>query len=536
MRQAMARGCRQSLARWCRPSLAAAVAVLPLALALQPASAAEALFLDLHQQGPTASRTLAAHLLPADADRGQPIAVFVAALLPQGSWFVLGPAGWQALAEAAPAPLLQLQAADSHSVTLAAGIDVAGLVGTRVFAGYGRADSASGGAWNEMLAAGRHREIGTLRAAPSLQFSTPASVAACPADAAAPLFGTAPVDPADFIALRPLGFQSLPIHVFPAKHGAFSMTPLGATPSPKPVRAPARATVREMIEVRNPATGGGNFQVFMFPCRDVRLYFGHLATVSQKLRAAFDAGTPRCDSLPPGDLVTCRRDGLDVVLEEGEVFAHGPDSAGVDFGLMDVRRPAGGFVVPEHYDAYYPFWQAPLAYFGADVQAVLAARTGSVFGARRRSAEPVGGSHAQDVAGTAQGNWFVPGRYWVDSGGGGAALLALVGDYADPAQPLIAHGGALPGWPAGLYAYAPRDDGGTVNRRFADITADGRVHCLQGFLSGSSPGEIGLSPAAGALMLQLLNPLALRAQWAAGRDCGALDGWAFGAGAAVFVR
>ena len=261
---------RQAMGWWCSRAVAALAAVMMLLA--HPAAAAEALFLDLHQQGPTGSRTLAAHLLPADADRGRPIAVFVAALLPQGAWFALGPAGWQALAEGAPTPAQQVQALDSHSITLAAGVDVAALAGTRIFVGSGRADTpAPGGAWAEMLAAGRHREIGAVRAAPTLQFSTPASVAACPADPASPLFGTAPVDPADFIALRPLGFQSVPIHVFPAKHAAFSMTPLGATPQPRPVRAPARATVREMIEVRNPATGGGNFHVLMFPCRDVRL-------------------------------------------------------------------------------------------------------------------------------------------------------------------------------------------------------------------------------------------------------------------------
>ncbi|NRF67429.1 hypothetical protein HLB44_10575 [Aquincola sp. S2] len=496
------------------------------------ASASEPLFLDLQQQGATTSRTLTAHLLPAQADLGRPISLFVAALLPGGAWVVLSPAGWLPLGAEPPAWQHAQPAAFSHSVALVDAADVGGLLGTRVFAGYGHATGTVAAAWAEMLAAGRYREIGTLRAAPTLGLNAPASAPACPADAGAPLFGTAPIDPVDFIAMRPLGFQSNPIHVFPAKHGAFSMTPLGATPQARPVRAPARASVREMIQVRI-ASGGGNYQVFMHPCREVRLYFGHLATVSTRLQAAFDAGTPRCSAIS-GELTTCRRDDLDLALDEGEVFGHGPDTAGVDFGLVDARRPAAGFIYPEHYDAYYPFWQAPLDYFNSAVRAALAAKTGSVLGALRRTAEPLGGSHAVDLAGTAQGNWFVPGRYWIDSGGDSAGLLALGSDYVDPAQPLLAHGGAVSGLAAGLMAYTPRDSG-AVNRRFADISGGG-TFCLEGFLGGRSPGEMPLSAPSGALMLKLLNPVALRVEWVPGSDCSVLAGWAFSTKAAVFVR
>lgn len=81
---------------------------------------------------------------------------------------------------------------------------------------------------------------------------------------ATPLFGTSPVALEDFLAFRPLGFQSTPIHMFPAKHSAFSMTLPGSVAVPKPVRAPGNVTVTEIYEASF-STGGRNYQVFLQP-------------------------------------------------------------------------------------------------------------------------------------------------------------------------------------------------------------------------------------------------------------------------------
>lgn len=376
----------------------------------------------------------------------------------------------------------------------------------------------------------RQRFVNT---APSILL--PASVAACPADIAAPLLGTSPVALGDFIAFRPLGFMSTPIHMFPAKHSAFSMTPIGQAPVAKPVVAPGRAVVTEIYEASF-STGGRNYQVFMHPCREVRLYFGHLSTVSARLLAAFNAQPPACNSFADGmaTVTTCRRTGLDVVLEEGETFGTGPDTASVDFGALDFRLPPAAFVRLDHYDAYYPYYASPLDYFSAATRAAIVAKTGDVLGARRRTAPPVGGRYMLDLPGTARGNWFLPGRYHANSTDL-SPFVGLASDYVDPSFPLLAIGTSVPGMPMGLYSYRV-EAAGLTNRDFTAIHADGNIHCIDSFVPGRSPGSIPLATPSGALLLAMPTMETLTLELQPGSSCGAVASRAFSARATTFQR
>lgn len=510
---------------------AAALAVLAAATARAEPSPVAPWVHDAVASGPDTARTLRAWFWPAAADLGQPIRVFVVAQPPGGSAWARTADGWVDLARAALSPLgAATTAVASHGVEIVRDLDVRGLAGTRVWLGYG-VDRGGDSAREDMLAHGKYRLVAQLAksAAPLPQGA--AALPACPADLAQPRFGMPPVALGDFIAMRPLGFQTVPSHVLPAKHGAFSMTPLGAAPQARPVVAPAAATVTEVVEVSG-AGGARGWQVFMHPCRELRLYFGHLSSLAPRLAAAL--GTPsRCSSNGGGTRPsTCWYERLAVEVAEGEAFGSGPDSAGVDFGVLDFRRAPAAFAIPAHYDAFYPYYAAPLEYFTPALAAQLAAKTGSVLGGRVRTAAPVGGSYAQDLAGTAQGNWFVPGQYW-SSGADTASFVALAHDYVDPAQPLVALGGGLPGLPAGLYGYAVRDSG-RVNRDPAAMRADGTVHCLQGFAGGRSAGEMPLGRASGVLLVQLANEAGLWLEYREVPDCSAAT--AFGSGARLFVR
>jgi len=309
-----------------------------------------------------------------------------------------------------------------------------------------------------------------------------------------------------------------PIHMFPAKHSAFSMTRPGERPVPVPLRAPAEMWIEEIWEASF-STGGANYQVFTYPCREVRVYWGHLSAIADRLRAAYQAGSPTCNSFSEGraTVTTCRRSGLGLPVAAGEVFGHGPDTAGIDLGVIDFRRPPARFVRPEHYDGFYPYYASPLEYFAPDPRARLAAKTGNIFGQRTRTANPVGGKHDQDVAGTAAGNWFAPGvdyRRSTDMSG----ALGLASDFVDPAQPIIAMGNRVPGAPSGLYAFAPRDEG-TVNRPFSEVRADGRVYCYEQFAAGSTPGGMPLARLSGVLLMSLPDGATLRMENLAGPRC-----------------
>lgn len=361
------------------------------------------------------------------------------------------------------------------------------------------------------------------------------SIPACPSDISKPFFNTSPVALNDFIAFRPLGFLSPPIHMFPAKHSSFSMTPIGQAAVPKPVVAPGRVYVSEIYEASF-STGAKNYQVFLRPCQEVRAYFGHLASISEKLLAEFNKQAPKCNSFNDGQalVTTCRRENLAVLLEEGEQFATGPDTAGVDFGILDFRRMPAAFIDLAHYDYYYPYYTSPLDYYYTGTRHLIEGKTGDMFGKRLRTALPIGGSYMQDLAGTAQGNWFLPGKYHSNTTDL-SVFLSLVHDYVDPAQPLIAMGTSVPGMAMGLYSFTAQATG-LINRDFSEIKPDGGIYCFDNFLQGQSAGSLPLGKSNGIVLMSMTGQNALKLEFIAGSACNTVANWTFTAKATSFVR
>lgn len=356
---------------------------------------------------------------------------------------------------------------------------------------------------------------------------------ACPS-VATPLFDVIPVDPADFLAFRPLGFMSPPIHMFPAKHSAFSMTMPGQVAVPKPVRAPANVWVKEIWEASF-STGGANYQLYVYPCKEVRVYFGHLVTLSDRLRTEMQKVPPTCNSFVDGTatVTTCRHENMSVALASGEQMGTGPDAAGVDFGLVDFRLAPAAFIRLDHYDSYYPKWASPLDYFRPDVKATLANQTGHFFGTHMRSAPPIGGTFMQDLAGTAQGNWFFPGVYHANSTDLSPSL-GLATDYVDPRQPIMAIGTRVTGATMGLYSF-PALSAGSINRAFNDVKVDGITYCYDNFTPGQSIGGLPLSVPSGVFLLSLPTDTSLFIEAVPGSSC-ATARRVMGASAVQFVR
>jgi hypothetical protein len=363
--------------------------------------------------------------------------------------------------------------------------------------------------------------------------TTGGQLAACPS-VSTPLFDAIPIEPGGFLAFRPLGFLSPPIHMFPAKHSAFSMTPPGQSPVARPVRAPGRVWVKEIWEATF-SSGGRNYQLYVYPCTEVRVYFGHVASLSTRLSTEMQKVPPSCNSFFDGTstVTTCRHENMSVALESGEQMGTGPDSAGVDFGVVDFRLAPAAFVRLDHYDHFYPYWASPLDYFRADVRSVLASMTGHVFGSLMRTASPVGGTFMQDVAGTAQGNWFVPGKYESNTTDLSSSL-GLASDYVDPSQPIMAVGSSIAGLSQGLYSFAVETQGST-NRAFRDIHADGTTYCYDRFLQGQSTGGLPLGRPNGVILIAMPTDATLMVELAGGSSCAAAAR-AFTAGATLFER
>jgi len=323
--------------------------------------------------------------------------------------------------------------------------------------------------------------------------------------------------------------------MFPAKHSAFAMTKPGDKPIAKPFKSPSKMWVVEIWEASF-STGGKNYQVFTYPCNQVRIYWGHLATVSEKLIAEFKKGEPKCNSFADGTatVTTCRREGLAIPLEAGEQWATGPDSAGVDFGVVDFRLKPAAFINLEHYDSYYPYYASPINYFTPEVKKVLESKTGNVFGTKMRTAPPIGGTYMQDIAAAAQGNWFTGGKYHRTTTDL-SPFLGLAHDYTDPAQPMMAIGNSVKGMTMGLYSFTLQSTG-KINRDFPDVKADGSIYCYDNFLSGQSAGGMPLGKANGILLMSLTSETTLKLEFVSGGKCDVNAKYEFTANALAFER
>jgi hypothetical protein len=314
------------------------------------------------------------------------------------------------------------------------------------------------------------------------------------------------------------------------------MTPPGQKPVAKLVKAPGKMWVVEIWEAAF-STGGANYQVFLYPCRDMRVYFGHLGSLSEKLIAELKNRAPKCNSFPEGTatVTTCRHENMSVLLEAGEQFGMGPDSAGVDFGTIDFRRQPAAFINIEHYDYFYPYYASPLDYFTPEVRKLLESKTGSVFGNKMRTVEPIGGRYMQDLSGTAQGNWFFPGKYHRNTTDL-SPFLGLAHDYVDPTQPILAIGNSIKGMKMGLYSFKVEKDG-LVNRDFSEVKADGQSYCYDSFLQGQSEGGMPLGGKPnGILLLSMPSDTTLKIELIAGSSCQAIADWTFTADATSFER
>lgn len=355
---------------------------------------------------------------------------------------------------------------------------------------------------------------------------------ACPKGA---LFTTLPMALSDFRAFRPLGFLQPPIHIFGAKHSSFTINLPGESMSGKLVRFPSNAWVTAIVSTES-AQGSG-FQLTFYPCRTFKAYFFHLGKLSDALQAAFGASTPNCQVQDFGrETIKKCVAVLSHKVKAGSLVGYSDSFAGVDFGALDYAAKPHAFVNPSRYDFDYRYYVSPVPYFAKKPRAQLEKKLGSWDGTVRRTAEPRVGTLLQDVAGTAQGNWFTPGASFMTTFDF-SPFLALVHDYVDPKQPIFSMGNSVKGVRLGLYSFVPRSTG-LVNRDFDDVKPDGQVYCYEAFLSGTSVGKLGLGSIDGVLLLSMPSAIQLlvERQGAAGAGCESLRPWALSAGATQFER
>ncbi len=369
---------------------------------------------------------------------------------------------------------------------------------------------------------------------------TPRSVlSACPADIGQALFSVLPMQLDQFLAFRPLGWTSPPSNVFPTKHSSFALALPGQEPPRYPVLFPGDIWVTQ-VNSTEWASGKTGYQVYFQPCQEFTAYFYHLSSLSERLLAELDGGEKSCRSYDAGGgMVRLCMVRTHVRVQGGELAGLSGDAAGVDFGAVDYRTPPLAFADPSHYTLELLHYVSPVLYFSPEMRQALEGKLSSYDGKVVRTAEPRVGLIAQDVVGTAQGNWFSTGLHWAMSPPPNPdPFIALVHDYVDPAQPLFSIGGlAVPGLGQGVYSVAPLAEG-KVNRDFTAVSPDGTVYCYDRFLTGKTTGGIGLSKPGGVLVISMpdAKTLLVEKQGNAGATCASLAPWRLTEAATSFTR
>jgi hypothetical protein len=344
----------------------------------------------------------------------------------------------------------------------------------------------------------------------------PSGAAGCPAG---PIFTVLPMDPADFRSFRPLGFPAPPIHIFGAKHSAFTINLPGATPvSGRRVLFPSDAIVSDITSTES--TQGSGYQATFWPCRDLKSYLFHLGTISPALTAAFNAAAPRCQDFDfgaaGGRVKKCEAK-VNLPVRAGDAVGGSDAFAGVDWGLVDFRTTLA-FANAKRYDGEYPHMASPVDYSSSGVRALLDPKIAGMDGTQRRTVAPLAGTLMQDAAGTAQGNWFTPGGANFMNTTNFEPFLALLHDHVDPGIPIVSMGSSVKGMRLGVYTFTPRASG-TVDRDFADVRPDGQTYCYERFVGGQTRSGLNLGATDGALLITMPTATTLRVELKRGAAC-----------------
>jgi len=294
------------------------------------------------------------------------------------------------------------------------------------------------------------------------------SLPTCPEGA---LFTELPFELERMDHVVPLGQLNPPGHTIPTAHMYWNVKDPGSAPTP--LRAPAKAVIRGVKRSEFSATHD-DYAIRLEVCDGVEITYSHVTALSPALAAEID--DYKCD--PPREIadgtVTDCHARLSLEVEAGAELGTIGDAEhvmGVDFGVVD-ERVNNKFVNAKRH-AHLRHIASAFDYFTEERKAEVAPYLGFWDGARR-TALPLGGQFAYDVAGSARGSWYrVDGTTAFDDD----YAIAMVPDFIFPH--LMAFSIANVGTPedAKVLFFDPLE-AGKVRRPFEEVVAGAGVHCV----------------------------------------------------------
>lgn len=295
-------------------------------------------------------------------------------------------------------------------------------------------------------------------------------------------FSVFPVDLSKVYEIAPLGSVNPPGHTFPTEHTYLHFQAGGTSTTTYPLSAPAGVYITSISRGIGFTDDKEDYTIYFALCRDIIGYYNHVKELSPELKKIFDdANTAgKCKQNPGDTSYAYCQNSLNLIKEGSLMGEVGRLQGNFDFGLIDLKKTLN-YVNPSRYGKRSLHIQCPYDYYPATMREKF-------FEKILRNDAQQCGTVAQDVAGTLQGNWFYA-TARADAGTDWTQYLALVHDNFKPEQQVISIGGVFT--TAGKWYFTPQLSG-EVNRRFSDVTNNGKIYCYYGKdqQENAQPGRI----------------------------------------------
>ncbi len=381
----------------------------------------------------------------------------------------------------------------------------------------------------------------------------PADVTSC--GAKKDIFSVSPIKPSSISYIEPLGHVNPTGHVFPINH-LYMYLPLDdqRTALKTDVFSPGDITVFKIERFRYFSDQSRknllrtDYTLSFSPCSDISGFFYHLTSLSDKLLNSFVSPFDYCNNVTAGDEIfeSCGKS-VDIKLSAGEkIGTAGGEQRGSqaldwvleDFGAKPLEYANDSRFSPITGQNYSRQIVCPLDYFTSGLRNSLYRLLGGYpidnpFTAiSKRTAAPLCGTTAQDVSGTAQGNWFA--EKTPSSNFSEDPNLALVHDDVDTKIGVFSMGTSMSskGLEGGAYYFTPLHLG-SVNRDFDEVKADGNVYCYD--VNKKLYSNVDAAPPRSAVILQLISPDEINVERLNADACGS-GPWKFSSASQIYYR
>ena len=333
------------------------------------------------------------------------------------------------------------------------------------------------------------------------------------------VFSISPINLSDLSQITPLGNLNPTGHVFPTDHMYFNVrrTQDGSMAMLTTFYSPGDIYVDQISSSEYLGENRIDYSIDFRACKQIWGKFGHISSISEKLQSQIkDASDCQTYSTGGTTVKMCRKNvGIKISAGEkiGTVGGLKGGSAGLDFWLSDYRTSELKFANPSRWSENDLHNVCATDYFMSDVRDGIKEKIGGWNGLKR-VIEPICGTIAQDIIGTAQGDWYAVGKTDHED-----PHLALVHDNINPTVPAFSIGTST-NMHSGVYTFAPASSG-FVNIDFNNVKSDGNIYCYNAQGKYLNPSKTII-----VILVQLTSSKTLKIEKANLNDCGT-GPWSF---------